>query len=155
MERFNFPDGRARFSLVDYVPPVEYPAEFDLIVNNGRLLEHFHEGNMTNKSKGIQYKVPDVFVEVSPELAKERGVQDGTLVRLVSPYGAIKLRAVVTDRVQGKELYVPMNSVSHENAINVLTGNAVDVRTQTPAYKQTKVRMEILEATGEESSAVV
>ncbi|MCM3622375.1 formate dehydrogenase subunit alpha [Brevibacillus borstelensis] len=148
LERFNFPDGRARFSLVDYVPPVEYPAEFDLIVNNGRLLEHFHEGNMTNKSKGIQYKVPDVFVEVSPELAKERGVQDGTLVRLVSPYGAIKLRAVVTDRVQGKELYVPMNSVSHENAINVLTGNAVDVRTQTPSYKQTKVRMEILEATG-------
>lgn len=147
-ERFTFPDGRARLSLVEYVPPVEFAPEFDLIVNNGRLLEHFHEGNMTNKSKGIQYKVPDVFVEVPPELAKERGVKDGSLVRLVSPYGAIKLRAVVTDRVQGKELYVPMNSVSHENAINILTGNAVDVRTQTPAYKQTKVYMEVLEKDG-------
>ncbi|MBR8658427.1 formate dehydrogenase subunit alpha [Brevibacillus sp. NL20B1] len=148
-ERFNFPDGRARLSLVDYVPPVEYPAEFDLVVNNGRMLEHFHEGNLTGKSSGITYKVPDVFVEVSPELARERGIQDGTLVRLVSPYGAIKLRAVVTNRVHGKELFVPMHSASHENAINILTGNAVDVRTQTPAYKQAKVRMEILERDGE------
>jgi len=147
-ERFNFPDGKARLSLTEYVPPVEFPQEFDLILNNGRLLEHFHEGNMTNKSKGIQYKLPDVFVELSPELARERHVQDGSLVRLSSPYGAIKLRAVVTDRVSGNELYVPMHSVSHENAINMLTGNAVDVRTQTPAYKQTKVQMEVLERKG-------
>jgi len=147
-ERFVFPDGRARFSLVEYVPPVKYAPEFDLVVNNGRLLEHFHEGNMTNKSKGIQYKVPEVFVEVPTALAKERGVKDGSLVRLVSPYGSVKVRAVVTDRVQGKELFLPMNSVSHESAINVLTGNAVDVRTNTPAYKQTRVRMEVLETDG-------
>ncbi|KQL49767.1 oxidoreductase [Brevibacillus choshinensis] len=147
-EQFNFPDGKARLSLVEYVPPMEYPSEFDLTLNNGRLLEHFHEGNMTNKSKGIQYKLPEVFVEVSPELANERGLKDGSLVRLVSPYGAIKLRVLVTDRVSGKELYVPMHSVSHENAINLLTGSVGDVRTQTPAYKQTKVRMEFLEEKG-------
>ncbi|RFB34855.1 formate dehydrogenase subunit alpha [Brevibacillus sp. VP] len=149
INRFNFPDGKARLSLVEYVPPISYPAEFDLVVNNGRLLEHFHEGNMTNKSKGIQYKVPEVFVEVPPDLACERGVKDGSLVRLVSPYGAIKLRAVVTNRVQGKELYVPMNSVSCDNAINILTGNIGDIRTQTPAYKQTKVRLEVLEHNGQ------
>lgn len=145
---FNFPDRKARLSLGDYVPPVEYPPEFDLTLNNGRLLEHFHEGNLTNKSRGIQYKLPEVFVEVSPELAKTRGVQDGSLVRLESPYGAIKLRAVVTDRVQGTEVYVPMHSTSHENAVNLLTGSALDVRTNTPAYKQTKVRMQVLEIGG-------
>lgn len=133
---------------MQYVPAVEFPAEFDLVLNNGRLLEHFHEGNMTNKSKGINRKLPEVFVEVSPELATERGVEDGTLVRLESPYGAIKLRAVVTDRVRGKEIYVPMHSTSHETAVNLLTGSAVDVRTHTPAYKQTKVRMMILNVKG-------
>ncbi|WP_411814284.1 formate dehydrogenase subunit alpha [Cytobacillus horneckiae] len=145
---FNFPDGKARFSLEEYVPPIEFADEFDLILNNGRLLEHFHEGNMTNKSKGIQYKLPEVFVEVSLELSRERGIKDGSLVRLMSPYGAIKLSAVVTDRVRGKELYVPMHSVSHENAINLLTGSVGDVRTQTPAYKQTKVRMELINVKG-------
>ncbi|MNH83687.1 putative formate dehydrogenase [compost metagenome] len=145
---FHFPDKKARFSLVEYIPPVEYPAEFDLVLNNGRLLEHFHEGNMTNKSQGINRKLPDVFVEVSPELAQERGVQDGSLVRLESPYGAIKLRALITDRVRGHEIYVPMHSSSHESAVNLLTGSAVDVRTHTPAYKQMKVRMQILNVKG-------
>ncbi|KMY53311.1 oxidoreductase [Bacillus sp. FJAT-27231] len=146
---FNFPDKKARFALSDWVPPVEFPEEFDLHINNGRMLEHFHEGNMTNKSRGIQAKVPDIFVEVSPELAEERGIQDGALVRLVSPYGALKLPALVTSRVKANELFLPMNSVDKESAINFLTGPAVDQRTNTPAYKQTKVRMEILTTQGE------
>lgn len=104
---------------------------------------------MTNKSDGIQKKVPEVFVEVSPELAKERGVLSGSLVRLISPYGALKLPALVTDRVKKNELFLPMNSVEKESAINFLTGPAVDQRTNTPAYKQTMVRMEVLRKEGE------
>jgi formate dehydrogenase major subunit len=146
---FHFPDKKARFGLFDYVPPVEFPQEFDLALDNGRLLEHFHEGNLTQKSEGLNYKFPKVFVEVSPELAKERGVKDGSLVRLVSPYGAIRLPVLVTDRVTGKTVYVPMHSASHESAVNLLTGGAVDVVTHTPAYKQAKVRMEVLELVGE------
>ncbi|WP_050182118.1 formate dehydrogenase subunit alpha [Domibacillus robiginosus] len=146
---FNFPDKKARFALFDYVPPVEYPAEFDLTLNNGRLLEQFHEGNMTNKSNGMNKKLPKVFVEVSPELARERGVESGSLVRLLSPYGSIKLNVLVSDRVYGKEVYVPMHSTSHENAVNLLTGNGFDIITHTPAYKQTKVRMEVLSVSGE------
>lgn len=145
---FHFPDKKARFSLVDYIPPVEFPAEYDLVLNNGRLLEQFHEGNMTNKSHGINAKLPEVFVEISPELAAERGVESGSLVRLESPYGAIKLKALVTDRVHRNEVYVPMHSTSHETAVNLLTGGAVDVRTHTPAYKQTRVRMQILNVKG-------
>jgi formate dehydrogenase major subunit len=146
---FNFPDKKARLGLFEYVPPKEYPAEFDLTLNNGRLLEQFHEGNMTTKSTGLQLKLPKVFVEVSPELAEERGVTDGSLVRLESPYGAVKLHVLVTDRVQGTEIYVPMHSTSHEGAVNLLTGGAFDVVTRTPAYKQTKVRMQVLEFDGQ------
>jgi formate dehydrogenase major subunit len=113
------------------------------------MLEHFHEGNLTNKSNGIQSKVPEIFVEVSPELAKERGIKSGSLVRLVSPFGALKLNALVTDRVKANELFLPMNSVDKDSAINFLTGPAVDTRTNTPAYKQTKVRMEVLRVDGE------
>ena len=122
--------------------------EFDLHINNGRMLEHFHEGNLTNKSDGIQSKVPEIFVEVSPELAKERGVLSGSIVRLVSPHGALRLPALVTDRVKENELFLPMNSVEKESAINFLTGTAVDQRTNTPAFKQAKVRMEVYEKTG-------
>jgi len=81
-------------------------------------------------------------------LAEERGIVDGTLVRLESPFGAIKIPAVVTERVHGNELYMPMHSVSEEAAVNLLTGPATDDRTNTPAYKQTKVRMQIIEKQG-------
>lgn len=148
VDGFNFPDKKARFALSDWVEPAFFPEEYDLHINNGRMLEHFHEGNMTNKSNGIQSKVPTTFVEVSPELAKERGINDGSLVRLVSPFGAVKLNALVTDRVKKNELYLPMNSTDKDSAINFLTGTAMDTRTHTPAYKQTKVRMEVLRVDG-------
>lgn len=146
---FNFPDKKARFAISDWIEPAMFPEEYDLHINNGRILEHFHEGNLTNKSTGIQSKVPEIFVEVSPELAKERGVESGSIVRLVSPYGALRLPALVTDRVKKNELFLPMNSVEKESAINFLTGPAVDQRTNTPAYKQTKVRMEVIQKDGE------
>jgi formate dehydrogenase major subunit len=50
-------------------PTDQQDAEYDLHLNNGRLLEHFHEGNMTYRTEGIREKTPCTFVEVSPELA--------------------------------------------------------------------------------------
>ncbi|WHY60209.1 formate dehydrogenase subunit alpha [Cytobacillus firmus] len=144
---FPFPDGKARLYPVDWTPALEFPAEYDIHVNNGRLLEHFHEGNMTYKSKGISSKTPEVFLEVSPELAKERGLKDGTLVRLTSPYGNVKVKCHITDRVKGKEVYLPMNDRG-DAAINLLTSSYADKDTDTPAYKETKVKLEILSEEG-------
>nr|WP_316047128.1 hypothetical protein [Planococcus glaciei] len=43
---------------------------------------------------------------------------------------------------------MPMHSTNKERAINFLTGPATDQRTNTPAFKQTKVRMEVLQRDG-------
>jgi formate dehydrogenase major subunit len=147
-KEFAFPDGKARlFPLHWQEPPDQTDAEFDLHLNNGRLLEHFHEGNLTYRTAGIREKTPDTFVEVSMELAKERGIQGGTWVRLTSRYGNVRVRALVTDRVHGKELYMPMNSV--ESPINRLTSSHTDPVTHTPAYKETSVKMTVLPEIGE------
>ncbi|MCP1122307.1 formate dehydrogenase subunit alpha [Bacillus sp. 3103sda1] len=148
VDGFNFPDKKARLSLNEWIPPVEAPEEYDLLLNNGRMLEHFHEGNMTKKSAGILSKMSEVFVEISPELAMERNVKDGSLVELASPFGKIKVPALITDRVTGNELYLPMHATVNEEAINILTGTATDLYTCTPAYKQTRVKMRVLRETG-------
>jgi formate dehydrogenase major subunit len=54
---------------------------------------------------------------------------------------------LVTARVQGKELYMPMNS--HESPVNLLTSSHTDSATHTPAYKETSVRMNVLAEAGE------
>jgi formate dehydrogenase major subunit len=144
--KFALPDGKAKLYPVAPSRPSDPPdAEFDLHLNNGRLLEHFHIGILTYCSDGIREKVPADFVEISPELARERGVQSGTWVQLFSRYGKVRLRALVTDRVTGKELYMPMNS----SQVNMLTGSHTDTETHTPAYKETSVRMVVLPEIGD------
>jgi formate dehydrogenase major subunit len=145
---FHFPDGKARlFPLAWREPQERTDSAFDLHLNNGRLLEHFHEGNLTYRSPGIHAKTPHTFVEVSPELARERGIDSGSLVLLTSRRGQVRVRALVTDRVHDGQLYMPMNST--ETPVNLLTGSHTDPDTHTPAYKETAVRMQLLEEKGE------
>jgi formate dehydrogenase major subunit len=147
-EKFPFPDGKARlFPVAMSTPTDKANEEFDLHLNNGRLLEHFHEGNLTYRADGIREKVPDTFLEISPELARERNIQSGTWLQLFSRYGKVRVRALVTDRVTGKELYMPMNSSEHP--VNLLTSSHTDTQTHTPAYKETSVRMVVLPEVGE------
>ena len=146
---FNFPDGKATFFPVPWTEPTDQPdAEYDLHLNNGRLLEHFHEGNMTYRTEGIREKTPCTFVEVSPELADERGIQTGSWVQLTSRYGKVRAQAVITSRVQGKELYMPMNSV--DEPVNRLTSSHTDKATHTPAYKETSVQLRVLGEIGDD-----
>ena len=140
MEKFHFPDGKAKFHPVEWVEPCEeIGEEFPLHLNNGRLLEHFQQGAMTYRSKGIGRMTPSNFVEVSPGLARERNIDSGEKVTLRSPYGEVTVPVVVTDRVYGTQLYMPMNST--ENPVNRLTGSSVDRAVHTPAYKEVSVSL--------------
>ena len=142
-KEFALAGGKAKLFPLAWNEPTEQPdAEFDLHLNNGRLLEHFHEGNLTYRVAGIREKTPNTFVEVSPALAKERGIADGTRVELASRYGQVRVRALVTDRVDGKELYMPMNSTTEP--INRLTSSHTDPVTHTPSYKEVAVKLTVL-----------
>jgi formate dehydrogenase major subunit len=148
VDKFPFPDGKARFFPLEYVPPSEEVSDqYDLHLNNGRLLEHFEQGSMTYRSPGIKEITPRTFLEVSPELAAERGITTGRHVQLTSPYGRVRVQVLVSDRVQGKQLYMPMNSI--EEPVNLLTSSHTDRATHTPAFKETSVHMTLLPEQGE------
>ena len=146
-DKFPFPDGKARFFPVSWVEPSEeVSSTFDLHLNNGRLLEHFEQGSMTRRTPGINEITPSNFVEVSPELAAERGITSGRHVQLTSPYGRVRVQVVVSDRVVGKQLYMTLNSV--EEPVNKLTSSHTDRQTHTPAFKETAVSMTVLPEQG-------
>jgi formate dehydrogenase major subunit len=146
-KKFALPDGKATFFPLEYVGPSEESnATYDLHLNNGRLLEHFEQGNMTFRVPGVQSITPDNFVEVSPELAEERGLESGRWVRLESPYGKVRVQVLVTHRVEGKQMYMGMISVL--DPVNALTSSHVDRTTHTPAYKELSVKMTMLPEMG-------
>lgn len=146
-ETFPFPDGKAKFYPLAWEPPSEDAGhEFDCHLNNGRMLEHFEQGNMTYRVPGIERITPVNWLEVSPELAAERGFESGSKVLIESRWGRIRSQVLVTDRVRGKDLYMAMNSV--DQPVNNLTGPHVDRATHTPAYKETAVKLTLLEPKG-------
>ena len=144
LEKFPFPDGKAKFHPIEWIEPGEVVTEvFAHHLNNGRLLEHFHQGSMTYRTAGIKRMTPRNFVEVSPEFARERDLEDGRLVTLRSQHGEATVPVVVTDRVAGDQLYMPMNSVAQP--VNALTSSQVDRATHTPAYKEISVSLTALD----------
>ncbi len=64
-------------------------------------------------------------------------------MRLVSRRGAVKAQVLVSDQVRDSELYMPLSSSEH--AVNYLTSNVVDSASDTPAYKELAVKMEVLD----------
>ncbi|HEX3437796.1 MAG TPA: formate dehydrogenase subunit alpha [Pseudacidobacterium sp.] len=144
---FAFPDGKAKFYPIPWSEPCEKSDDtYPLHVNNGRLLEHFHEGNMTYRVKGIRDLVPNQFLEISPDYAKELGVTNGRWVKVTSQHGEVHARVLITDRVRGKELYLPLNSSMEP--VNKLTSSHTDPATHTPAYKEVAAKIELLPEQG-------
>lgn len=144
-DKFAFPDGKARFyRTTHYEPRVENPT-YDLMLVNGRMLEHFHWANLTGRVSGIKYKVPEVYLEVSPQVAAEKGLKDGDLVMVSSSNGRLKTRVMVTNRLEGKKVFLSLHD-SKEMNVNELTDPMTrDPTSKTPAYKETPVYVEKLE----------
>ncbi len=85
-----------------------------------------------------------------PELAEDRGIHEGAEVKLISETEALQVH--VTDRVKGKEIYIPFDRCDGKwrylGAINLLTNSDVDQYTDTPSYKRTSCRLEVITKRG-------
>jgi formate dehydrogenase major subunit len=73
---------------------------FPYVVTTYRLTEHHTAGGMTRGLPYLAELQPEFFCEVSPELARERGLEHMGWATIVSARTAIEARVVVTDRVR-------------------------------------------------------
>ena len=146
-KRFHTEDGKAQLYPVHWHAPVERAdSEYDLTLNNGRVLEHFQEGNLTARVPGLVSKVNQFYVEISHELADELDIRTGARVTLTSRRGSVEASVFVSPRVVGRELYTVEFSLTEP--INRLTGNHADGVTSTPAFKELAVKLSILSREG-------
>ena len=65
-----------------------------------RLTEHHTAGGMSRTLPYLAELQPEFFVEVSPELAEERGLENGGWATLVSARSAVEARVLVTERMR-------------------------------------------------------
>jgi formate dehydrogenase major subunit len=140
---FNFEDGKARFVPADGGHPGEIPdEEYPLTLTSGRVLYHWHTGQITRRVEGLMSHVGESFVEVNPETADQLGIADGEYVRVESRRGSIVVETQVTDRVGPGTLFIPMHFAA--GAVNKLTGETFDPTAGIPEYKVSSARVEPL-----------
>src|SRR5207248_10296000 len=74
--------------------------DYPIVASTHRLTEHYLSGPMSRFNSWLNELQPEMFVEVSPELALERGIVHGGWVVLSTPRGEIEARAMVTRRIK-------------------------------------------------------
>jgi formate dehydrogenase major subunit len=72
---------------------------FPYVLSTYRLTEHHTAGGMSRYLSHLAELQPELFCEISPQLAAETGIDHGSLVTVTSPRGAIEARALVTERI--------------------------------------------------------
>jgi len=73
---------------------------FPYVITTYRLTEHHTAGGMSRWVPWLAELQPQGFVELSPELARELGVDNGDWVTVWTLRGEAEARALVTERLQ-------------------------------------------------------
>jgi formate dehydrogenase major subunit len=83
---------------------------FPQVITTYRLTEHYLAGAMSRWSPWLTELQPELFIELSPELAEEKGIRNLDWVRISTPRGGIRAKALVTRRmpvltIDGKRIH--------------------------------------------------
>jgi formate dehydrogenase major subunit len=140
---FPTPSGRGKFSPAEWTAAPELPdASYPLVLNTGRLLEHWHTGSMTRRARVLDEIEPRAFVEMHPADAKRLGIDPGTRVCVESRRGRIELEARVSERESEGAVFIPFHF--REASANLLTIDDLDPDGKIPEFKFCAVRVEPL-----------
>jgi formate dehydrogenase major subunit len=113
---------------IAHTPAAEYP----VVATTFRLTEHYLSGPMSRFNSWLNELQPEMFVELSPELAAERGIVHGGWLTVQSARGRIEARAMVTRRlrpllVEGRVIHQIGLPFHWAFAGEVVGGNANDL----------------------------
>jgi formate dehydrogenase major subunit len=75
-------------------------ADFPIVAFTFRLTEHYLSGPMSRFNSWLNELQPEMFVELSPELAAERGIVHAGWLTVATARGQIEARAMVTRRLR-------------------------------------------------------
>ena len=155
-----FGSTHARINPVVFIPPADEmnpladpgtDGDYPLVCSSYRMVEHWQSGVMTRWVPWLNELQPEMWVEMSEELADERGIANGDRVRVKSIRGEVKAVAIVTKRfkpftIQGKTVHqvgvpwcfgwvAPVRDPERMSNGNLLTPNVGDPNTRIPESK--------------------
>ena len=140
-ETFSTDDGKAHLRAAEWMAADELPdPAFPMVLNTGRLLQHWHTGSMTRRSFALDTIAPEALVYLNQADADLLGVAGGDYVRVSSRRGSIEIKVSISNRETPGACFIPFHF--REAAANLLTNDAIDPIGKIPEYKFCAVRIE-------------
>ncbi len=140
LHKDQFSRGKGLFHAIDYRQPAELvDPEYPFYLTTGRLLYQYHTGTMTMKSAGLNDRAPESFVEMAATDAQQMGIEDGSMVEVISRRGHIQARAHVSTKASSGTVFIPFHYALA--AANRLTHAALDPVCDIPEYKVCAVKI--------------
>ncbi|MDD2694340.1 MAG: molybdopterin dinucleotide binding domain-containing protein, partial [Anaerolineales bacterium] len=141
LHKAKFTRGLGKFTPIDHVPPAELPdKDYPYLLNTGRVLYHWHGGEMTRRAQGLMEIYSQALVEINPEDASKMKLNGNRRVKVSSRRGSIEAEAWITDRVPPGMIFA--NFHFPEASANELTIAALDPVAKIPEYKVCAVKIE-------------
>jgi formate dehydrogenase major subunit len=129
--------------------------DYPIAVTTYSVVEHWQTGSQTRGCPALVEARPEQFIEMSVELAEERGIHNGDTVRVWNNRGDVKLTAFVTRRIRpltvdGESCHVAgmihhwgwAGSYSTDDTVNDLAPNVGDPNSFIPEFKAFLVNVE-------------
>lgn len=95
---------------------------------------------MSRRSPVLDSLAPAAEVEIHPDDAEKYSIQEGGMVRVVSPRGAVVAQALITRRSPPGTVFMTFHFA--EAAANLLTAKNIDPVAKIPEYKVSAIRIE-------------
>ena len=148
--KFMHPDGRARFlPLMPRLPQNATGAEYPLVLNTGRVRDHWHTMTRTGKSARLSAHIAEPCAEINTADALRFAVRDGELAQLESAYGSMVVRVRTGVDVPSGMAFAPIHwnrAYASDARVGALTNPVVDPISGEPELKHTPVRIKAFAA---------
>lgn len=139
---FFTPDGKARFIATEPAVAARTTGGHALVLNTGRVRDHWHTLTRTGKSARLSAHVGEPFAELHPADAAALGVTDADIVEVASAHGRVLVRARITDRQRRGAVFVPMHwndKYAGRARIDAVIAAVTDPTSGQPALKRAAV----------------
>ena len=139
-DSFATENGLAKFVAAEIESPDEHPdKDYPLVLITGRILEHWHTGTMTRRTKILDKLEPIAVVAVNPQDLANNDIESGELIKLTTRRGQISA-------IANADSTLPLGSVFmafcyYEAAANKLSNPALDPIAKIPEFKYCAVNI--------------
>jgi len=145
--KFSTPNGKAKFiGVIPKGPAVVVTKEFPLILNTGRVRDHWHTMTRTGSSPRLSSHIYEPYADVNPLDALQFGLNNRSLARVNSPLStSVLVRVQYSDKQKRGSIFLPIHwsdQFSSQAIVGALIPSIVDPISGQPESKHGIVNIE-------------